>query len=353
MKKHIVFTGGGTGGHVYPAIAILDILREEGFKVSWIGSRKGIEYTIVKKHNVDFYSIPCGKLRRYFSILNLIDLFKITGGLFKSFFILLKLKPDLIFSKGGYVTVPPVVVSKILGIKSVTHESDFDPGLATKINSRFVDRIFIPYHESKKYFSENLKRKLVVTGNPVRSTFFNKDGNNEIKKCFTYDKPLIVVIGGSLGAQDINRAFLNDKDKLTKDFNIYHQMGEKNYIKISEESYITVPYIYDIDKVLKNADIVVSRSGAGSIWEFITVGLPMILIPLVSGSRGDQVKNAKYFQDKGAAIIFKNSELKSKSIADFIGGIHKDELIRLRKSSELLGKDNASTKIVEIIKELL
>lgn len=353
MKKHIIFTGGGTGGHVYPAIALIDILKKDGYTISWIGSKSGIEYPIIKELNIDFYSIPCGKLRRYFSFRNFLDLFKISFGLLKSLLILAKLKPDAIFSKGGYVTVPPIVASKLLKIKSFTHESDFDPGLATRINSKFVDHIFIPYIESKEFFNKALHNKLTVTGNPVRGNFFNPSKDNGTKIMgFKNDKPTVLVLGGSLGAKEINDLILNNNDIISSNFNIYHQMGKKNYVEINKESYKTVPYIQNMADIISSATIVISRSGAGAIWEFITLGKPMILIPLTKGSRGDQLKNASYFEEKKAAYVLAGDDVNSKNLMALLENLSdKDVLDELTLNSTKLGKVNCAENICKIIKE--
>lgn len=355
MKKHIVFTGGGTGGHVYPAVAIIDILKNEGYKISWFGSKSGIEYSIIKELNIDFYSIPCGKLRRYFSFKNFIDLFKISFGLLKSLLLLIKLKPDAIFSKGGYVTVPPIVASKILKIKSFTHESDFDPGLATRINSKFVNYIFIPYSESKKYFKQSIHNKITVTGNPVRSNFFSPDRDNGLKIMnFKNKKPIILVLGGSLGAKEINDLIIENHDSISQDFNIYHQMGQKNYIEADKESYKTVPYIKNMADILSASSIIISRSGAGAIWEFITVGKPMILIPLIKGSRGDQLKNANYFSEKKAAYILSGEDVIGNNLKVLLNKLSKSEIYEeMSYNSMELGKENCAENICRLIKEKL
>lgn len=353
MEKHIVFTGGGTGGHVYPALAIIDILQLSGYKVSWIGSKKGIEKKIIDSKNIDFYHVPSGKLRRYFSILNFIDVFKVFFGFIKSIYILKKIKPDLLFSKGGYVTVPPVVAAKLLKIHSMTHESDFDPGLATKINSRFVDNILVPYKETRDLFSEEKQLKTIVTGNPVRRDFFNPDKNKGLEiMSFKNRNPIILALGGSLGAKEINDLLINNRDQLTPNYNVYHQMGENNFEFIDEDGYKTVPFIHsNMADLIEAADIVISRSGAGAIWEFITVGTPSILIPLTVGTRGDQVRNAKYFNDKGAAYILMGEDVNISNLLSLLKDYSKkgvkDEMIQNAKA---LGQDDCAMDIFDLIR---
>ena len=352
MKKHIIFTGGGTGGHVYPALAIIEQLIDLGYRISWIGSKKGIEYRIVHP-DINFYSIPCGKLRRYFSILNFIDLFKIIGGFIGSLYILIRIKPDLIFSKGGYVTVPPIIASRILKIKSMTHESDYTPGLATRINSRFVNKILVPYENTKEYISHVYRNKVVVSGNPVRKNFFNADKNNGLEIMgFNNNDPIILVIGGSLGAKEINDVVLQSKDRLISKYNIYHQMGEKNYVAIKEDKYKTVPFINsNMADIIKGADLIISRSGAGSVWEFATVGTPSLLIPLIEGSRGDQLLNAQYFTDKGVSMILKGNDVTSNNLLSVISNYFNNTKNSMNRNIQEIKMNNCTKGIVKLIEE--
>lgn len=351
--KRLIFTGGGTGGHVYPALALIENLQKDGYDISWIGSRSGIEYKIIKKMNIKFYSIPCGKLRRYFSLLNFIDIFKIAFGFIFSLIIFLVKKPDLIFSKGGYVTVPPILAGRLLGIKSITHESDYSPGLATRINSRFVDCIFVPYSETREYFSNKLKDKVVVTGNPVRSDFFNPDRNKGLEIMgFENDNPVILVLGGSLGAKEINDLILESRAELTKKYNIYHQMGSNNYIASNNNNYKSIPFIREnMSDIIKAADLVISRAGAGAIWEFVTVGTPSLLIPLTVGSRGDQVLNANYFSEKGAAMVLKDKDVTSNNLNKLLNSYFSDTREVMKKSIEEFSKINYTEQICKLIKE--
>lgn len=355
MKNHIVFTGGGTGGHVYPALAVIEILKAEGYKVSWIGSKKGIEYKIINKLGIDFYSIPSGKLRRYFSLKNFIDIFKISIGFLSSIILLIKLKPDLIFSKGGYVTVPPIIAAKIVKIKSITHESDFDPGLATRINSKFVDRILVPYNETKNLISAKYRDRVVVTGNPVRKEFFNPNREKGLEAIgLTDDRPIILVLGGSLGAKQINDLILSDIDYLSSKYNIYHQMGERNFVESKNRHYISTPFITDnMADIIKAADIVISRSGAGAIWEFITVGTPSLLIPLSAGSRGDQLRNAEYFRKKGTSLVLNGLDVNTDSLRDMLNNYFTNLKNEMESVTKKVGAENCAKNITNVIKELL
>ena len=324
MKKNrntFVFAGGGTGGHIYPGLAVADCLREissknsQEIKIVWLGNSSGMDKDLVEKSgSVDeFVGIPSGKLRRYFSFKNFTDFFKIFAGLVKSFFVLLKLKPAVLFSKGGFVSVPPCVAAHFLKIPVFTHECDFTPGLATKLNSKFATKILVSYEETKSYLPLAKRDSAIVTGNPVRPVFYSANPENGRKFLFSErsdynpEKPILLVLGGSLGAHQINALVAENLDWLTERFNVVHQCGAKDAGEMPQnhDGYFLHPFIYkEMCDVISCADIVLSRAGANSIWECSVLGKPMVLIPLCgSGTRGDQVDNAHFFEEKGAAIV--------------------------------------------------
>ncbi|MGP1458563.1 MAG: undecaprenyldiphospho-muramoylpentapeptide beta-N-acetylglucosaminyltransferase [Treponema sp.] len=332
------FTGGGTGGHIYPGLAVADALRSLCLKngvrltVVWIGNASGMDKNIVEKNigqdgrkSADlFYGIPSGKLRRYFSFRNFFDLFKIAGGCFASFFILLKIKPAFLFSKGGFVSVPPCFAAKILKIPVFTHECDFTPGLATKLNSRFAQKILLSYKETADYLSAPAKLKTLVTGNPVRPSFYSASAERGRRFANVDDKkPLLLVIGGSLGARQINALVEENLDRLCERFTVIHQTGAKNsaaearaYSETVKRNYRPFPFIYDeMPDVIAAADVVLSRAGANSLWECSALGKPMILIPLSGeGTRGDQEDNAAYFEKRGAAAVLSGGDATSENL---------------------------------------
>ncbi len=318
MKITIGFTGGGTAGHVFPGIAVLDsverICREKGIETAffWIGSSSGMEKRLIDQKGIKFYGIQTGKLRRYFSLKNFTDIFRIKMGIIKSFFILMRNKPDLIFSKGGYVSVPPVLAGRLLGINVVSHESDYTPGLATRINKRFSKLIMISFRETADFFEKKYSGKIFVSGNPVRDIFYNADPERGRKLARLDEKiPVIMVLGGSQGAMEINSLVEKLLPELLKDYYVIHQAGANkpgDDIVISE-SLIHRYKRYDflgneIADIISASDIVISRSGAGSIWELSALGKPSVIIPLRGkGTRGDQVMNAAFLREKGAAVV--------------------------------------------------
>ncbi len=356
MNKKILFTGGGTGGHVYPALAVIDKLDRSDWDILWLGSNKGMEKKIIDQRKIPFYSIPCGKLRRYFSFLNFIDIFKIIGGFFGSLFILLKLKPALVFSKGGFVTVPPVAAASLLGIPVFTHDSDIGPGLATKINALWADRILVSSEESRKFFSGTKKDKVYVTGNPVRAELFRGDARKGREFLgISTDLPIILVMGGSLGAEQINNLLRSNLDILTEKYFIIHQTGKKNYQEIHQNNYYSAPYFNEeLSHIFKITTLVISRSGAGAVWEFAAAGLPSILIPLESGSRGEQVKNAEVFQEQGCSSVLRG-DIRPETFVEEIEKIldNEDNLKKMTDAAhEWSSKDSASL-ISDMIQEVI
>lgn len=331
-KVRFVFAGGGTGGHIYPGLAVADELRELAKKsnteieIYWFGNSTGMDKNLVEKSgSVDkFVGIPSGKLRRYFSFKNFTDFFKIFAGFVKSYFKLISLKPAVVFSKGGFVSVTPCAAAHFLKIPVFTHECDFTPGLATKINSRFAKKIFISYEETKNYLSKDKKERAIVTGNPVRPVFYSPNPENGKKFLFSerkdYDekKPILLVLGGSLGAHQLNQLVSENLDWLCERFNVVHQCGAKDADSMPEnhDGYFLHPFIYkEMCDVISCADIVLARAGANSIFECSVLGKPMVLVPLCgSGTRGDQVDNAKFFVSKNAALMLLGEEADSSNM---------------------------------------
>ena len=305
----IAFTGGGTGGHIYPGLAIASWIKKLfPCRIFWIGSDNGMDRDIVEGAGLEFFGIPSGKLRRYFSLRNISDIFRVASGFFAARRILRKEAPGILFSKGGFVSVPPCAAAKILKIPVFTHESDYSPGLANRINTRFAERIFVSYAESSALFMEAARGKVSVSGNPVRVEFEAADA--EKGRAFLGlggGERILLVLGGSLGSREINELVTACLPELTKHYTVVHQTGE-GAAEVREASGPYKPYAYfreEICHVIAAAELVLCRSGAGTIWECKSLGKPMVLVPLRgSGTRGDQVENARLFCDSGAAIRF-------------------------------------------------
>ncbi|MDR0910605.1 MAG: undecaprenyldiphospho-muramoylpentapeptide beta-N-acetylglucosaminyltransferase [Spirochaetaceae bacterium] len=344
----IAFTGGGTGGHIYPALAIIERLRTivaEPLRVFWIGNRAGMDASIVKAAGIGFYGIHCGKLRREINFRNFIDVFKVIAGYIEARKILKKESPSLLFSKGGFVSVPPCAAASGLKIPVWTHESDYSPGLATKINARFAERIFTAYKETAMFFAQSFKDKIVVTGNPVRPEFRHASAKRNAKK------PALLVLGGSLGAKQLNELVRDNLAELTKLFSVIHQTGAQKWDRPNSENYHAIPYINaEMPQTIAAADIVLCRAGAGTLWECATVGRPMVLLPLQgSGTRGDQVENARKLEKAGAAIVLAPDGGNLLSVLiDLVNDI--DKLEQMTDAAKEFARADAAETIAEEIK---
>lgn len=314
MKK-IILTGGGTAGHVTPNIALLDRLKEAGFEVSYIGSKDGIEKQLIENLGIPYYGISSGKLRRYFSWKNFTDPFRVMHGGKEATQIIKKVKPDIIFSKGGFVTVPVVKAAAKCKVPVVSHESDMTPGLANKIGMRYASRICCNFPETL----EKLGDKGIHTGTPIRSELFTGTREAGLKYAgFPDDKPVILVVGGSTGAVRVNEAVRAVLTDLLKEFRVIHLCGKGKsdpaYNGI--DGYVQIEYCdKEMKDVLAAADIVISRAGANAICELLALHKPNLLIPLsAEASRGDQILNAASFEKQGFSMVLQESETTPESL---------------------------------------
>ncbi len=353
----LAFTGGGTAGHVFPGLAVAEeILRRWRGPVLWIGTRRGIERGLVEAAGIPFHGIPAGKLRRYFSLRNLTDLAKIAAGILSSAVVLARRRPVLLFSKGGFVSVPPVVAASLLGIPCVTHESDFDPGLATRINLRFCQTVFLSFPETLEHIPQAYRGKAVVTGNPVRASMLHgmREEGRRIVGC-PDGVPLLLVLGGSLGSSAVNALVAAALPRLSASAFVVHQMGEREFVASRRKNYFTAPFFRDeLPHVMAAADLVVSRSGANSLAELAALGKPSLLIPLPQGgmSRGDQIRNAALFRDRGAAVVLPQEEATGDSLAEAAVGLlaDRERLTRMGRNARSLA---AGEPAVEIARRVL
>ncbi|MDR0550530.1 MAG: undecaprenyldiphospho-muramoylpentapeptide beta-N-acetylglucosaminyltransferase [Spirochaetaceae bacterium] len=357
----IAFTGGGTGGHIYPGLALIEALRTEGgifadARIIWLGSKRGMDKTIVESAaglNIAFFGIRSGKLRRSFSFRNILDIYNVFAGFIESLLILKRERPRLLFSKGGFVSVPPVAAAHSLKIPAWTHESDFSMGLANKINARFAVRIFLSYEQTLDALPPRLRGKAVVSGNPVRAAFYSASSDERVPESaakaraflgLTEDAPVLFILGGSQGAQEINALVEQTLAALTVRFVVVHQTGGGEAAGAATDRYKPFAYIKnEMPSLLAYSALVAGRSGAGTVWECAACGKPMMLIPLAgSGTRGDQVENARYFERKGAAVC-----LVHPSAGEFLSAVTAlaDSPARLKdmaESSHKLGRQNAA-----------
>lgn len=316
--KTIVLTGGGTAGHVIPNIALIPLLIDAKYTIHYIGSKDGIEKKLISKYkDVVYHEIPSGKLRRYFSFQNFIDPFKILAGLFKSLMLIKKIKPSICFSKGGFVAVPVVLACSIRKIPIVLHESDMSPGLANKICRPYCKVMCTTFPEAAKLAGD----KGLVTGSPVRPEIISGDGLRGMIMCgYEYSRPILLIMGGSSGALAINQVVDSILDRLIENFQIIHIRGEKNLREDLEgrAGYRQFGYVSDdLSHLLAASDLILARAGANSIFEFAALNKPMLLVPLpMSASRGDQIKNANYFKNKGYANVLYQEKMNDVSLYD-------------------------------------
>lgn len=319
MKKQvIILTGGGSAGHVMPNLALAPRLKELGYDVHYIGTQNGIERQIVTK--LPYHPIEAGKLRRYFSVENFKDFFKIFKGYRESLKILKELQPALVFSKGGFVSVPVVYAASKLSIPVVLHESDFSPGLANRLCAKKAQKICLS-------FDNNIASpKYTYTGSPLRSALLNgnkEQGLNFLK--FSDKMPVLLIMGGSLGAKTINDAVDAALPELLKKYQVIHLRGKGNLnTQLNKpDNYRQFEFLSDeLADIFAAADAAVSRSGANAVFEFLALKIPSLLIPLpLSASRGDQIQNAAYFEKKGFSKVLPQENLTSESLINGVNDL--------------------------------
>jgi UDP-N-acetylglucosamine--N-acetylmuramyl-(pentapeptide) pyrophosphoryl-undecaprenol N-acetylglucosamine transferase len=355
MAECIVFTGGGTAGHVFPALAVIDELapRWQG-RVVWIGSAGGMEREILRRRGIPYYGIPTGKLRRYLALANFLDLFRIAAGFFASLAVLTRERPRLVFSKGGYVTVPPLAAARLLGIPSFTHESDLNPGLATRINARSAERVLVSFAESAGYLSPALRGKVAHTGNPVRRSLLAGDpaAGRSFAGC-PPDRPLLLVLGGSLGSAFLNDAVERGLSELTSRCFVVHQMGDAHFRAAGVPGYQAVAFLdEELPHLLAACDLVLCRAGANTLWELAALGKPAVLVPLSGrSSRGDQLENARHFAARGAALVVPEEE-GARLVAEVLRLLEdRPRLAEMGRKARELGRPEAAARIAELVLE--
>ncbi|MDR2258647.1 MAG: undecaprenyldiphospho-muramoylpentapeptide beta-N-acetylglucosaminyltransferase [Treponema sp.] len=356
---NIAVAGGGTGGHIYPGLALAAYLRRRvPCRIFWIGSRTGMDRALVEGAGLEFFGVPSGRLRRYVTLKTIPDFFRVLMGFFAARKILKKERPALLFSKGGFVSVPPCAAAAALGIPVFTHESDYSPGLATKINIRFTvpgtGSIFTAYGDTAAFFPPALRSRVRVSGNPVRPEFRSADpGRGRAFLGLTGGERILLVLGGSQGAGEINELVWKSLEKLTGWYTVVHQTGPGKAGDFKTgRGYLPFPYINEeMPHVLAAAELVLGRSGAGTVWESATLGRPMVLIPLRgSGTRGDQVENARFFEKAGAAVTL-SGEPDAETLVRVIGSLAEDTKKReaMAAASKRIGETDGAALIADAI----
>lgn len=349
-EKRILFTGGGTAGHVIVNLALIPTFQEQGFDIDYIGSYEGIEKNLISSlPDVTYHSISTGKLRRYMSIENFKDPFKVLKGIFQAWRIIGKKKPQIIFSKGGFVSVPVIIAARLRGVPTIIHESDYTPGLANKLAIPFAKKILTTFPETAESLG---KEKVEYVGAVVRDELFEGSEETGLQLTgFTKDKPVILIIGGSSGSQHINNCIRRNLSDLLERFQIIHICGEDNVDEsIKEEGYAQFGYVNDdLKHIFHIADFVISRAGSNAIFEFLSLRLPMLLIPLpLSASRGDQIVNAKSFEKKGFAHVLQDEEMTDERFLAEINRLVENEE-QLIKNMKTYKSERAKDRVIQII----
>lgn len=325
MSKKIVLTGGGTAGHVTPNLALVPELVSRGYEISYIGSHKGIEKEMIEKEGLPYTAISAGKLRRYLSMENIADAFRVVKGLADARKVLKQIRPDVVFSKGGFVTVPVVRAAHMLHIPVIIHESDMTPGLANRLCFSAADKVCCNFPETMKYLPES---KAVLTGSPIRRDLLEGSREKGLAFCgLTDEKPVLLVMGGSLGAAAVNQAIRNILPDLLQDFQIIHLCGRDKLDPSLEGTpgYVQFEFISDeMRDLFAAADLVISRAGANAICEILSLRKPNILIPLpAEASRGDQILNAKSFKDQGFSYMIEEKHITDERLLTIIREVFK------------------------------
>lgn len=342
----IILTGGGTAGHVTPHLALLPYLQQDFEKIYYFGSEKGIEKSIIEKADLPYYSIPCAKLNRFITLKNLSIPFSVTKGIRKAKMLIEQIKPDIIFSKGGYVALPVVIAGKMKGIPIISHESDYTVGLANKITSKFCKKVLTSFPETAKTLINGEH-----VGAPIRKNIANYNKDDALKYFnFSNNKPILLVIGGSQGSKCINDTLRNSLSDLLPKFNIIHICGKNNLCnEIEHSGYFQTEYMNDIEKAFSIANLCVSRAGSNSVFELASIKIPTLLIPLPKdASRGDQILNAEYFQKLGLVNVLHQNVLTKDSFTLSVNSLYANRFNIIRNFDKYPIVD-ASRKISRIL----
>ncbi len=350
--KRIILTGGGSAGHVTPNIALIPQLKEKGYEIHYAGSYQGIEKDLIEPFGIPYHGISSGKLRRYFSLQNFSDPFRVLKGLAQARKLIRDLKPNVIFSKGGFVSVPIVLAGKQNHVPVIIHESDMTPGLANKIAIPCAEKVCCNFPETLEHLP---KEKAVLTGSPIRQELLSGNKLAALNFCgFTPDKPVILVIGGSLGAVAVNNTVRAALPKLLESFQVIHLCGKGKMDETlaNTKGYCQFEYIKDeLRDLFALADLVISRAGANAICELLALRKPNLLIPLsANASRGDQILNARSFERQNFSIVLEEEEANSETLLAAVQQLYerRDTYMNAMRDSSM--QDSIGT-IINLIEE--
>ena len=351
--KRIILTGGGTAGHVTPNIALLPRLKELQYDIHYIGSYNGIEKELIEQFGIPYHGIATGKLRRYFSLQNFTDPFRVLKGMNEAKKLVKILKPDVIFSKGGFVSVPVVLSGKRCRVPVIIHESDMTPGLANKLSMSAATKVCCNFPETLELLPEG---KAILTGSPIRQELLSGDKFKALDFLgFTSDKPVILVVGGSLGAVAVNKAVRSILPALLKSYQVIHLCGRGKLDQSlkSLKGYAQFEYVKEeLKDFFALTDIVISRAGANAICELLALHKPNLLIPLsANASRGDQILNARSFERQGFSIVLEEESMTDTALCDAVESLyeHREQYINAMKNSS---QQNSIDTIIDLIESV-
>lgn len=349
-KRKIVLTGGGSAGHVTPNLALIPELLEQGWQIDYIGSEGGVERKMMEKAHIPYHPIQTGKLRRYFSWKNLLDPFRVLAGIVQATILLHRLKPQVIFSKGGFVGLPVVIGGWLNRIPVVAHESDFSMGLANRLSFPFLRTLCVTFAAAKKNIRH---KKVVITGSPIREALFHGEREKGLKYCgFDQNKPCLLIIGGGQGSDRMNQCVRQSLGALLARAQVIHLCGPGKtdpHLK-NRKGYFQLDYAQEeLADLYAASDWVISRSGANSLYELLVLDKPHILIPLPeTQSRGDQIQNAHYFQSLGVSYVIAEKDLSTVSLLSGLDWLQAHET-EIRKKIEDLNIQSGVQPIMKIL----
>lgn len=352
MSKKIIMTGGGSAGHVTPNLALIPRLTEEGYEIQYIGTKDGIEKKIIEEAKIKYHAIDSGKFRRYFDMKNFSDPFKVVKGIFQAKNIIKKENPNIVFSKGGFVSVPVVIGAYLSKVPVITHESDITPGLANKLSTPYCTKVCVTFPESV----EKIKNKKgILTGTPLRRELFNGNKEKGLITCrFKNNNPIIMLMGGSLGSKILNESLREILGEVLKSYNVIHICGKGHldHNLNNKLGYVQFEYVNkELPNLMKAADMFISRAGANSIFEFLALKKPNILIPLsAKASRGDQILNAKSFENSGYSVVIEEENLNAQLLLSKIDYLYRnrEKYINNMENSKV---QNGVEQIITLIKK--
>jgi UDP-N-acetylglucosamine--N-acetylmuramyl-(pentapeptide) pyrophosphoryl-undecaprenol N-acetylglucosamine transferase len=354
-RTKIIFTGGGTAGHVTPNMALIETFLQQGYDPVYIGSYSGIEKTMIQNMGIPYYPIDSGKLRRHWSFKHFTEPFHILRGILQAFLLLGRLKPNVVFSKGGFVSFPVVFSAWLRGIPVIVHESDMSPGLANRLAFPFAHKICVNFPQTLKYFKD--RTQVHVTGTPIRQSLLQ--GNRDKGFAWTNlkdNKPVVMLIGGSLGSQKLNKVFREILPQILNQYHVIHICGKNNLDPSLQklEGYCQFEFVnQELGDLFAISDMVISRSGANALYELLSLGKPHLLVPLSKqASRGDQIENANYFANLGVSHVLDDEQVTSKNMLQGIETVmsQKEDL---RTKIQGLGLTSSTEKVKAVIDEYL